>query len=171
VLLGSGSRRQAFLCFRAQVPTGWRRSHANLWLLAPADTFLQLSSPTAAPRLTHSLQLTSTATTLLNCLVRQVKVTLGPSVSRPVLLSSPIWGPRPDFCYCQTVTVLSMWGALSDERTGLSFVAVIISSTWHLYLQFYLSASYTVICHRGDAPVLPLPTNTPRLTGDMIKYL
>jgi hypothetical protein len=29
---------------------------------------------------------------------------------------APIWGFRPDFCYCQTVA-----GALSDERTGLSF--------------------------------------------------
>jgi hypothetical protein len=31
-----------------------------------------------------------------------------------------IWGLRPDFCYCQTVADLSMGGALSDERTGLS---------------------------------------------------
>jgi hypothetical protein len=31
---------------------------------------------------------------------------------------SPIWGLRPDFCYCQTVAGLLMWGALSDERTG-----------------------------------------------------
>jgi hypothetical protein len=33
----------------------------------------------------------------------------------------PIWGLQPDFYYCQTVTGLLMWGALSDERTGLSF--------------------------------------------------
>jgi hypothetical protein len=32
-----------------------------------------------------------------------------------------IWGLRPDFYYCQTVAVLLMWGALSEERTGLSF--------------------------------------------------
>jgi hypothetical protein len=38
---------------------------------------------------------------------------------------APIWGPRPDLCYCQTSAVfLSVWGALSDKRTGLSFVAV-----------------------------------------------
>jgi hypothetical protein len=30
-------------------------------------------------------------------------------------------------------------GALSDERMGLSFTAVIISSTCHLYLQFYIT--------------------------------
>jgi hypothetical protein len=34
-----------------------------------------------------------------------------------------------------------MWGALSDESTGLSFTAVDIS---HLYLQFYMSAFYIV---------------------------
>jgi hypothetical protein len=33
---------------------------------------------------------------------------------------APIWGLRPDFYYCQTVAGLLMWGALSDERTGLS---------------------------------------------------
>jgi hypothetical protein len=34
---------------------------------------------------------------------------------------APIWGLRPDLYYCQTVAGLLMWGALSDERTGLSF--------------------------------------------------
>jgi hypothetical protein len=31
------------------------------------------------------------------------------------------WGPRPDFYYYQTVAGVLMWGALSDERKGLSF--------------------------------------------------
>jgi hypothetical protein len=35
---------------------------------------------------------------------------------------APIWGLRPDINYCLTITVLFLWGALSDERTGLSFV-------------------------------------------------
>jgi hypothetical protein len=34
---------------------------------------------------------------------------------------APIWGIRPDFYYCQAVAGLLMWGALSDERMGLSF--------------------------------------------------
>jgi hypothetical protein len=34
---------------------------------------------------------------------------------------APIWGLRPDFYYCRTVAGLLMWGALSDEKTGLSF--------------------------------------------------
>jgi hypothetical protein len=32
-----------------------------------------------------------------------------------------IWGLGPDFHYCQTFAGLLMWGALSDERTGVSF--------------------------------------------------
>jgi hypothetical protein len=31
-----------------------------------------------------------------------------------------IWGLGPDSYYCQTFAGLLMWGALSDERTGLS---------------------------------------------------
>jgi hypothetical protein len=34
----------------------------------------------------------------------------------------PIWGLRPDINYCLIITVLFLWGALSHERTGLSFV-------------------------------------------------
>jgi hypothetical protein len=30
-------------------------------------------------------------------------------------------GPRLNCCYCQTVVGLLMWGALSDQRTGLTF--------------------------------------------------
>jgi hypothetical protein len=34
---------------------------------------------------------------------------------------APIWGLQPEFYYCQTVVGLLLWGALSDERTGLPF--------------------------------------------------
>jgi hypothetical protein len=49
---------------------------------------------------------------------------LRPMVSRPVCLGKKahIWGLRPDIYYSSTVTVLFFWGALSDERTVLSFV-------------------------------------------------
>jgi hypothetical protein len=46
------------------------------------------------------------------------------SVGQSVLVSSPILGPTSDFYYCQTAAGLLMWGALSDERTGLSFTIV-----------------------------------------------
>jgi hypothetical protein len=34
---------------------------------------------------------------------------------------APIYGPKPHFCYCQTVAGLLIRDALSGERTGLSF--------------------------------------------------
>jgi hypothetical protein len=34
---------------------------------------------------------------------------------------APIWGLRPDFYYFQKIAGLLMWGALSDERTGLPY--------------------------------------------------
>jgi hypothetical protein len=50
------------------------------------------------------------------------------SVSQSGLVSSPIWGSWPVISYCVIVSVLSLWGALSDERSGLSFVRVIVNS-------------------------------------------
>jgi hypothetical protein len=41
---------------------------------------------------------------------------------------SPIWGFRPDIYYCMTFAGLLMWGALSDERTSLSYARVTVSS-------------------------------------------
>jgi hypothetical protein len=35
---------------------------------------------------------------------------------------APIWDLRPDFYNCQIVADLFMWGALSVERTDLSFI-------------------------------------------------
>jgi hypothetical protein len=71
---------------------------------------------------------------------RAVVEVFDPASTRPCLLSEseyyitpdgrsaslswnkePFLGLRPDFYYCQTVAGLLMWGALSDERTGLSF--------------------------------------------------
>jgi hypothetical protein len=43
------------------------------------------------------------------------------SLGQSVFVSSPICGPRPDFCCCRTVAGLLVWSALTDERVGLSF--------------------------------------------------
>jgi hypothetical protein len=44
----------------------------------------------------------------------------GQSVSLP-WCQAPTWGSRPDCYYCQTLDDFFIWGALSDERTGMSF--------------------------------------------------
>jgi hypothetical protein len=50
---------------------------------------------------------------------------LRPTVSRPVYLGieHPSGALRPDFSCCRTVAGLLIRGALSDERTGLSFIS------------------------------------------------
>jgi hypothetical protein len=95
----------------------------------------------------------------------EVKVALLRTVSRPLILSAtPHQGLKNRFL----LSVLSIWVALSHERTVLSFIAVIVSSTrlyshavlpstvqlvyyLPLYLQFYLSAF--CILHSAFCPV------------------
>jgi hypothetical protein len=48
-------------------------------------------------------------------------VTTDSQSASPSWNKAPVWGLRPDFYYHRTVAGLLMWGALSDERTGLSF--------------------------------------------------
>jgi hypothetical protein len=52
------------------------------------------------------------------------------SVSQFVLVSSCIWSSWPDIYYCLTVTVLFLWGDLSDERKGrLLYILLALAST------------------------------------------
>jgi hypothetical protein len=67
--------------------------------------------------LTEELRLTCERT-LLSV---QPSLMLRPTIRRPLSWNkAPIWGLRPDFI-SQTAAGLLIWGALSDERTGLSF--------------------------------------------------
>jgi hypothetical protein len=57
----------------------------------------------------------------------RVKVTLRLTVSQYVLVSSLLCGRLTSYCFLfkslgLEFVILSLWGALSDERPGLSFV-------------------------------------------------
>jgi hypothetical protein len=55
------------------------------------------------------------------CISESYITTYGQLVSLSCNIT-PIWGLRPDFYYRQTVEGFLLWSALSDERTGLSFI-------------------------------------------------
>jgi hypothetical protein len=78
----------------------------------------------------------------------KVKIMLRPTVS------------RPDFHCCQTVAGLFMWGALSDERTGLPFtIAAGPRQCSHSWVRFPLDSStyFTVSDSRLPQPGGPGP--------------
>jgi hypothetical protein len=62
--------------------------------------------------------------TTTKCLGLSLSLMLRPTVSRSVCLGAkhPSGSYDQIFITCVTVTVLFLWGALSDERSGLSFV-------------------------------------------------
>jgi hypothetical protein len=68
------------------------------------------------------------------------------SVGQSVLVSSPIWGSWPHINYCLTVTVCSMSGAPSDERSTLSFVLVIVRqlsvNVYRFSCNIYVTVAY-----------------------------
>jgi hypothetical protein len=58
---------------------------------------------------------------LVNQSQNQIYVTTDSQSASLSWCQAPIWGPSTVFYYFETVTNLLMWGAFSDERTGLSF--------------------------------------------------
>jgi hypothetical protein len=86
-----------------------------------------ISSPTLQlfGCLLSSLRLTASHITLRLLPLESVSESYVTTDGQPASLSwnkEPIWGLRPDLYYCLTVAGLLIWGALSDERTGLSFI-------------------------------------------------
>jgi hypothetical protein len=81
------------------------------------------------------------------------------SVSQSVLeKKAPIWGLRPDFYYCHTVAGLLMWGALSDERTGLSFTIVAgPRQRSHSRLRYFAVSGSRLLQSGGPGPRIYIP--------------
>jgi hypothetical protein len=57
---------------------------------------------------------------------------------------APIWGLRPDLYYSLTVAGLLIWGALSDERTCLSFIIAVelVAIFYCLRFETFLFVAY-----------------------------
>jgi hypothetical protein len=71
-----------------------------------------------------------------------------------------IWDLRPDRYYCETAAGLSVWGALSDERTGVSFtIAAGSRQRSHSRVRVpWDSCPYFIVSHSR------LPFSSPRTT-------
>jgi hypothetical protein len=66
---------------------------------------------------------------------------------------APIWGVRPDFFCRRTVVGLLMWGALSDERTGLSFtIAAGSRQRSHSRVRIPLDLDHIILSQIRDFP-------------------
>jgi hypothetical protein len=102
----------------------WQVINVDIWIWW-SDFILHLSSLLSAPTLT-GVDLGLFGWLLLTESESYV-TTDGQSASLS-WNKAPIWGLRPDFYYHRTVAGLLMWGALSDERTGLSFTIAAGSS-------------------------------------------
>jgi hypothetical protein len=112
---------RSLLCLHQSLPgTGFqRRTFSLLWVpQLPASVFSPLLASDCLPTTKHFISLISTELSLSLSLI------LRPTVSRPVCLGikHPSGAYDQVFITCVTVTVLFLWGALSDERSGLSFV-------------------------------------------------
>jgi hypothetical protein len=118
--------------------------------------------------LRHSFGILSIPQAFQNQSKVKIKVILRRTVSRTLSLGiKPLLGPRTDVCYYQTATVLSMHGVISDDRTDLSFVEVIVSSTCHLYPVILLHEFCYYFCY-GHNSVFSLEPI--QLYYDLLKY-
>jgi hypothetical protein len=59
------------------------------------------------------------------------------SENQSVLVSSPIWGSRPDIYYCLTVTVLFFCGASSPMRKRVCLLYMLLALASAVFLIFY----------------------------------
>jgi hypothetical protein len=114
-----------FYCLRFETPQNWRvRSPYSYppgteWRVYTLRHWVPLSSPPTTRRAT--VEVCESASTPMSSQVSQSRVTTDGQSASLSWNKAPIWDLRPDFYYCQTVAGLLVWGALSDERTGLSF--------------------------------------------------
>jgi hypothetical protein len=107
----AGTRQRSYS--RVRVPWDWR-PYLNV-----SDSRLPISSPPTTRRVT--VEVFDWVFTRDSCFRVESHVTTDGQSATLSWNTAPIWGLGPDSYYYQTVARLSMWGALSDEGTDLSF--------------------------------------------------
>jgi hypothetical protein len=102
------------------VRTMWRRE--NSWPYRDSNSDPSVVQPIASCYINYAIQVGLKLNGTYQLL--SLSLTLRPTVSRPVCLGikHPSGAYDQIFITCVTVTVLFLWGAFSDERSGLSFV-------------------------------------------------
>jgi hypothetical protein len=113
-----------FYSLRFETPPTWRARTPYLyptgrgWPNYAPRHWVPFSSPPVTRRTTVKIFESASTRGQVN-----VKVMLRPKVQSANLSwnKAPIWGLGADHYFCQTVAGFLMWGALSDERMGLSF--------------------------------------------------
>jgi hypothetical protein len=113
-----------FHCLRFETPPNWRVRFPYLypprtgWPSYTRRHWVPYQSPFTTPRTT--VEVFDPASTR-ECPESESSITTDGQLASLSWNRAPIGGLRPHFRYCQTVTGLLTWGALSDERTGPSF--------------------------------------------------
>jgi hypothetical protein len=111
-------------------PSLWREDASvvqNCCWSSPAQSFTG-PSPVGLTTIFYCLRF-ETQKTKSHCDWRSVSQSVSRWVSQSVLVLSTIWDLWLDMYYCLIVKALILWCALSDERTGLPFVRVIVCSS------------------------------------------
>jgi hypothetical protein len=77
-------------------------------------------------------------------------------VGQSLLVSSPIWGQRADFCYTQIVACFMKWGALFDKRTDLPIIIIAADPRQcsHFRARVPRTHDHTSLSHIQDSPNL-----------------
>jgi hypothetical protein len=111
------------LLLHERIPNnGWRRTnHLRM------NSYLVLLSTATPPVRRNAFKISK----LKLCYDRR-------SVGQSLSISSTHLGLKSRLFFCRTVPGLLMWGALSDERTGLSFPRVTVSSNMSLVSTYNL---------------------------------
>jgi hypothetical protein len=132
LMWGALSDRRTVVVYKCCWPRQRSQSRARVpwdsWTYCTvSDSRLPFSSPSTTRRATVEVFDPASTRALWICQSQSYVTTDGQSAIVS-WYEAPMWGLRPDIYFCQIIAGLLTCGALSDERTGLSFARVTVSS-------------------------------------------